>query len=133
MRSGAHSLTDADLAIVRRVWDTMAAATKANDWERYRQHLTQDHVTLDPRIAGPLRGIAAWRAWLDSVDPRPEIRFTVEEVSGSGDVAYIVWTFGEGWTEGTEQMEAQGKGLSIFQRETDEAWRMSHSAWNSNP
>ena len=134
MSAGARDLTEADLAAVRRVWEAMEAANSATDWDTYQQYLTQDHVTLDPRIAGPLRGRAAWREWLDSADlSDPEVRFTVEEISGSGDVAYIVWT-GEGsWIEGGEQMEAQGKGLSLFRREGDGSWRLSRSAWNANP
>ena len=134
MSNGQHALSEADVAAVRRVWEAMEAANTATDWDTYQQHLTQDIVFLDPRIAGPLRGRTAWREWVDSMGfSDPEVRYDVEEISGSGDVAYIVWT-GEGrWIEGGEQMEAQGKGLSLFQRETDGAWRMSRSAWNSNP
>ena len=58
--------------------------------------------------------------------------FNVEDVSGSGDVAYLVWTFDASWAEDGEKMEAQGKGLSLFRREAD-GWRLSHSAWNANP
>ena len=133
MSTGAHALTAANLAAVRKVWDTMEAANMATDWDTYQQHLTQDHVTLDPRIAEPLRGLAAWREWLDSADlSDPEGRFTVEEISGSGDVTYIVFTFEASWIERGEQMEAQGKGLSLFRREADGSWRMSHNAWNAN-
>ncbi len=134
MSAGAHALTEADLAAVRRVWDTMEAAQMATDWDTYQQHLTKDIVALDPRIAGPLRGSTAWREWIDSMGlSDPEVQFNVEEVSGSGDVAYIVWT-GEGrWIEDGQQMEAQGKGLNLFRREADGSWRSSHSAWNANP
>ncbi len=133
MSNGAHALTEADLAAVREVWDTMDAANNASDWDTYQQHLTQDLVALDPRIAGPLRGRTAWREWIDSIGlSDPEVQLNVEEISGSGDVAYLVWTFDASWAEGGEQMEAQGKGLSLFRREAD-GWRLSHSAWNANP
>ena len=134
MSNGAHALTEADLTAVREVWDTMEAASMATDWDTYQQHVTQDLVALDPRVAGPLRGRTAWREWIDSIGfGNPEIQFNVEEVSGSGDVAFIFWT-GEGrWIEGGEQMEAQGKGLNLFRREVDGSWRLSHSAWNPNP
>ena len=134
MGSGSHGLTEADLAAVREVWDTMDAANRATDWDTYQQHLTQDLVALDPRVAGPLRGRTAWREWIDSLGlSDPEVQLNVEEISGSGDVACIFWT-GEGrWIEGGEQMEAQGKGLNLFRREVDGSWRLSHSAWNANP
>ncbi len=133
MSNGAHALTEADLAAVRKVWDTMEAAQMATDWDAYQQHLTKDIVALDPRIAGPLRGRTAWREWADTLDVSDvEGTFNVEDVSGSGDVAYLVWTFDASWAEDGEKMEAQGKGLSLFRREAD-GWRLSHSAWNANP
>ncbi len=134
MSNGPHALTEADLAAVRGVFDTMEAASTATDWDTYQQHVTQDLVALDPRVAGPLRGRTVWREWIDSLGfSNPEIQFNVEDVSGSGDVAIIFWT-GEGrWIEGGEQMEVQGKGLNLFRREADGSWRLSHSAWNANP
>ena len=133
MSNGQHALTEADLAAVREVWDTMEAASVATDWDTYQQHLTQDIVVLDPRVAGPLRGRTAWREWADTMDVSDvEGTFNVEDVSGSGDVAYLVWTFDASWAEDGEKMEAQGKGLSLFRREAD-GWRLSHSAWNANP
>ena len=134
MSNGAHALTEADLAAVRKVWDTMEAAQMATDWDAYQQHLTKDIVALDPRIAGPLRGRTAWREWADTMDVSDvEGTFNVEDVSGSGDVAYLVWTFDASWAEDGEKIEAQGKGLSLFRREADGSWRLSHSAWNANP
>ncbi len=134
MSDGAHALTEADLAAVREVWDTMEAASVAIDWDTYEQHLTSNFVNLDPRLAGPQRGLAAWREWADTMDVSDvEGTFNVEDVSGSGDVAYLVWTFDASWAEDGEKMEAQGKGLSLFRRETDGSWRLSHSSWNANP
>ena len=134
MSNGAHALTEADLTAVREVWDTMDAANAATDWDTYQQHLTQDIVALDPRLAGPLRGRTAWREWADSLDLGDgDVRFDVDELAGNGDLAYVRWSFAGSWTEGGEQMEAQGKGLSLFRREADGSWRMSHSAWNLNP
>ena len=130
----SNALTEADVAAVREVWDTMEAATFATDWDTYEQHLTQDIVFLDPRIAGPLRGRAAWREWVDTVDfSDVEGAFTVEEVSGGGDLAYMVLTFDASWVEDGEKIEAKGKGLSLLRREDDGSWRMSHNAWNANP
>ncbi len=134
MSNGPYALTEADLAAVRKVWDTMEAASIATDWDTYQQHLTSDFVNLDPRLAGPLRGRAAWREWADTVDfSDVEGTFTVEDISGSGNVAYLVWTFDASWVEDSEKIEAQGKGLSLFRREADGSWRLSHSSWNANP
>ena len=128
------------MLLLRRTWQPFVRSGipwKPQAWPptgyTYQQQLTQDIVVLDPRVAGPLRGRTAWREWADTMDVSDvEGTFNVEDVSGSGDVAYLVWTFDASWAEDGEKMEAQGKGLSLFRREAD-GWRLSHSAWNANP
>ena len=128
------ALTDVDVAAVQEVWDTMQAANMAMDWTTFAAHMTDDHITLDPRIGGPLKGLSAWRSWVDAMDVSdPDGSFTVEQVAGDGDLACVVWTFGARWMENGVQMDAEGKGMSLFRRESDGAWRMSHNAWNMNP
>lgn len=128
------SLNDTDVAAVRNVWDAMEAANFAMDWETYLSHCTDDFVSLDPRIEGPLRGKSATLEWLEAADlADPDGSFGVEEIGGSGDVAYLVFTFVARWTEGGEQVEATGKGLCLYRRGDDGAWRMSHQTWNPNP
>ncbi len=130
----SNALTEADVAAVREVWDAMLVANFATDWDTYFQHVTEDVVVLDPRIKGPLRGIAATREWIESADvSNPDGSFTIEQISGSGDVACVVFAFEARWMEGGEQLDAQGKGLSLFQRGSDGTWRMSHIAWYANP
>lgn len=130
----SNSLSEADVAAVRDVWDAMEAANFAANFEVYFGHVTQDFVALDPRVEGPLRGRAASLEWANSAElSDPDTSFTVEEIGGSGDVAYLVFTFTGKWMEGGEPMEARGKGLSLFQRGEDGTWRMSHQTWNANP
>ncbi len=74
------------------------------------------------------------RKWVDSMEfSEFEGGFTVEEVSGSGDLAYVMWTFESSWMEAGVRVEAEGKGLSLFRREEDGSWRTSRNAWNLNP
>ena len=131
--TASHDLSEADLAAVRTAWDAIDAANKAGDWDALQQHSTSDFVHLDPRVE-PIYGIEAWREWVESMEfTEFEGGFTVEEVSGSGDLAYVMWTFESSWMEAGVRVEAEGKGLSLFRREEDGSWRTSRNAWNLNP
>ena len=125
----SHDLTDADLAAVRAVWDGMEAL--GTDWDALQEFLTDDFVHLDPRTP-PLVGVEAWREWVESMEfGDDQSQFTVEEVAGSGDLAYIRWSFTGSWTESGELVESQGKGISIYTRVPDGSWRLSRNAWNA--
>ena len=125
----SHDLTTTDLAGVRAVWDDMQAV--GNDWDAIQQFLTDDFVHLDPRTP-PLVGVEAWREWVESMEFGDEqSQYTVEEVAGSGDLAYIRWSFTGSWTESGQLVEIQGKGISIYTRMPDGTWRLSRNVWNA--
>ena len=128
------ALSEADIAAVRRVWDTMLDANFAMDWDTYMQHMTDDVVGFDPRLAGPLRGKNAFQAWVDKTDfADPQGTFEVEKISGDAGLACVEWTFEATWTENGEPMQAKGKGMTLYRHDDDGAWRMSHNAWNADP
>ncbi len=129
--SASHDLSEADLAAVRTLWENLD--DDGADWEAISNRLTSDFVHLDPR-AEPLIGIDAWREWVEGMDLGGEdCCYELEEISGSGDLAYIVWTFDGSWTEGGELVETRGKGITLFRRIPDGSWRQSRNAWNANP
>ncbi len=78
--------------------------------------------------------LAAVRDLVDSFDFLDvDLDYTVEDVSGAGDVAYVVATFQGGWTEGGEAVSTSGKGINLFRRQADGSWRMSHYCWTPDP
>jgi ketosteroid isomerase-like protein len=124
-------LTDADTTAIRAAWDALIDAR--NDWDLHETLMTSDFVHLDPRTPA-LEGVGPWREWVESMDFGDEQSvYTVDEITGSGDMAFIRWTFTGGWTEGGEVVEANGKGISIYQRAPDGAWKLSRNAWNATP
>ena len=124
----SHDLSDADLAAVRAVWDDMEAV--GTDWDALQQFLTDDFVHLDPR-AEPLVGIEAWREWVEGMEfGGDDCCYELEEISGSGDLAYIFWTFEGSWTEAGQPVEARTKGISIYRRTADGMWLLSRNVWN---
>ena len=125
----SYDLSDADLAAVRAVWDAMEAV--GTDWDAVQQFLTDDFVHLDPRTA-PLVGVEAWMEWVEAMEfGDDQSQYTVEEVTGSGDLAYIRWSFTGSWTESGQLVESQGKGISIYRRMPDGSWRLSREVWNA--
>ena len=134
MSNGAHGLTDADAAAVREVFDAMVAAQNAGDWDTVQGYLTSDIIGLDPRVVGLVSGTGAWRELVDATGLSDvDLQFTIEDVSGGGDVACVTSTFGGSWTEAGEEMSASGKGVNVYRREADGSWRLSHYCWNANP
>jgi ketosteroid isomerase-like protein len=131
--TASHDLTETDLADIRAVWDAVEASDLASDWATTQGYLTSDFVHLDPRTA-PLLGSEAWLEWVESMDfSDVQGTYTVEEVAGSGDLAYVRWSVTGSWMEGGELVETQGKGLSLFKRMPDGLWKMSRNAWNATP
>lgn len=128
-----HDLTDEDLAAVRAAWDAIGEAEAALEWETLATMLSADIVHLDPRST-PIVGIEAWREWIAAMEfGEGESGYTVEEISGSGDLAYVYWTFSGSWTESGELVETSGKGLTLFARGADGEWLLTRNAWNANP
>ncbi len=129
----SHDLTPADLEAVRTVWNAIVEADSRADWHAVGDLLTDDVVHLDPRT-GLISGKAAWRAWVDRMEfGTADLDLQVEEVGGSGDLAYVVWTSQGSWTEAGKPVTARGKGLTLFVRTDDGSWKEARNAWNMTP
>lgn len=128
---GSGALSASDRAAVQEAWDAVAAADIAADLEATEALITDDFVHIDPRVAGPLSGRAEWRAWADSLDfGAGEGGYEVEEIGGSGSLAYVVWTGRSSWMQGGQRQEASFKGMSVFRKEADGSWKLARNAWN---
>ncbi len=126
-----NDLSEADVAAVRALWENLE--DDGTDWEAVASRLTSDFVHLDPR-AEPLFGIEVWREWVEGMELGGEdCCYELEEISGSGDLAYIVWTFDGSWTESGALVETRTKGITLFRRMPDGSWRLSRNVWNPTP
>jgi ketosteroid isomerase-like protein len=127
-----NALTEADVAAVREVWDALLAANTSTDFDTFATHCTDDLVHLDPR-SDALVGVGPWKEWANAQEfGDVDMTLDVEELSGDGDLAYLRWGMVGTWSEGGEQIQSKGKGISLFRR-TPEGWRLSHNIWNSTP
>ena len=130
----SHDLTQADLDAVRASFNAVLEAEGRADWDGLAEFLTDDVVHLDPRL-GVIRGKDEWRRWVDAMEfeiTEPSV-YRIEEVAGSGDMAYVLWTFTGSWIEGGNPVTARGKGLTVMIRGADGAWKEARNAWNNTP
>ncbi len=126
-------LSAEDRAAVQSAWEGILAAEAALDWDALSAHLTEDFVHLDPRST-PLSGRAAWRTWLDGMQfGDATVSYEVQEIGGSGDMAYVWWTMNGNWTEGGQPRQTSAKGLTVFRKQADGGWLAARNAWNANP
>ncbi len=123
------ALSDTDLAAVRAAWDAIDEADRATDWDTLEGLLTSDFKHLTPRTA-IIRGRGEWRAFVEaSAISDVEINYTVDEIGGSGDLAYVIWSYRGTYTEGGARISTPGKGMSLFRRQPDSKWLNSRNAW----
>lgn len=125
---------EADAAAVRSVFDEATAALNPGG---------ADIVDLDAEDAVIMYanelaviGKEAIRAREQRFDDQATFEETrsVEEVVVSGDWAFVRWT-GTGTVtpkDGGESSEFNRKGITIFQRQPDNSWKIARVIWNSN-
>lgn len=124
-----------DQEAVREVFNSMSAGDIAGDLDAIERYLTEDYVQIDPRVAGLITGRQAWRAWADALEygGAEQGGFTIDDIQGSGDLAYVIWTWEGTWIEAGEPVGGDSKGASVFERQEDGSWRQALVAWNSDP
>ncbi len=125
---------EADAAAVRSVFDEATAALNPGGGDIVDLD-TEDAVVMyasEPAAIGK-EAIRARQQIFNDQATAEETR-SVEEVVVSGDWAFVRWT-GTGTVTpkyGGESSEFNRKGITIFQRQTDNSWKIARVIWNSN-
>ena len=125
---------EADAAAVRSAIDEETAALNANDGSIVDLG-TEDAVVMyagEPAAIGKEASRARQQAFRDQFTYE-ETR-SVDEVVISGDWAFVRWA-GTGTVtpkDGGEPSVFDRKGITIFQRQPDNSWKMARVIWNSN-
>lgn len=133
-------LTEAEEEAVRAVERAYVEGWEANDPEAVMATLARGTVLVPDGMA-PIRGDSAIRAfwWPDdgSETRVTAYRTSVEEVGGSGSVAYLR---GSGdlafdWREAPDgawrSFTSRSAWLAVLRRGEDGAWRMTHRMWHA--
>ena len=126
---------EADAAAVRSVFDEATAALNPGGGDMV-DLITEDAVVMYRNRLAAIgkEAIRARQQRFDGSQATFEETRSVEEVVVSGDWAFVRWT-GTGTVtpkDGGESSEFNRKGITIFQRQTDNSWKIARVIWNSN-
>jgi uncharacterized protein (TIGR02246 family) len=123
---------------IDRTRDAHVAALNRGDADAWAAAFTADGVQMPPHFPANVGrdSIRAWSAaFLGAF--RAEFSLAPEEVQIAGaDWAFESGTYRITLTPkaGGEPMQDAGKYITVYQRQPDESWAMSHDIWNSiNP
>ena len=128
----AGTFTAADSASVRASGDKWASTIVAKDFEGWSTTVSPDVVMLPPN-AKAVVGRAAATEYVKAYPPISKFTIDVEEIWGSGDVAYdrgkyyLTLTLPNGIV-----VNDTGAFLSIFRRQPDSTWAHDRVMWNSS-
>ncbi len=131
---GGVADVEADVASVRSVFDEVTAALNPGGGDVVDLD-TEDAVVMyagEPAAIGKDAIRARQQRFRDQATFE-ETR-SVEEVEVSGDWAFVRWA-GTGTVtpkDGGESSEFNRKGITIFQRQPDNSWKIARVIWNSN-
>jgi uncharacterized protein (TIGR02246 family) len=133
----------ADSVAISRVLAQWVEAYRGGDAEALVRLHTEDAVML-PDDAPAFWGRDAILAWYEelfgsrprgeaSEDPQVESSWADEEIQVAGDWGFYRGTYRFAWrTPQGEAREVRGKDITIFQRQSDGAWKIAREMWNGD-
>lgn len=128
----ASTFTAADSAGVRASADKWVSTLLAKDFQGWGASVSPD-VVLHPPNAKPITGRAAAIEFVRSYPPITKFEIQVDELWGSGDVAYDRGRFATAVTlPNGVVVNDSGTFMSIFRRQPDSTWAHDRVMWNSS-
>jgi uncharacterized protein (TIGR02246 family) len=125
----------ADHAEIRRTTAKLLAAVNASDHERLLAVWADDGVLMPPNRTA-VQGRPALAAYFKErfSATRFHFAFTSSEIQLAGDVAFerLAYVVTAWPVAGGQATKDAGKGLHVYQRQPDGAWRLVLDIWNSD-
>jgi uncharacterized protein (TIGR02246 family) len=126
-------LSASDREAVTRVYDQYVAAWLAGDADAVMRLLSDDAVLIPHHGLAPVVGASAIRKWWWPPDSPPMtinvFTVTYDQVGGSGQMAFVRGTQKLEWTTGTKRSRNRGNHLTLFRKEPDGRWLITHQMW----
>ena len=131
-------LADADRRTISQMADSAPArfnaAAAAKDWASYTTTYYADDAIVLPANGAAVSGRDAITQMLMSYPTMSNVRFTIDEVEGAGDLAYA---------RGTYEMDVavpgapapvhdKGKFIEIWKKQSDGSWKVTRDIFNSD-
>jgi uncharacterized protein (TIGR02246 family) len=133
-------LSDADRVAVRKAVDAYRDAWLTNDPSAVMSTLTADAVLMPAHARQPIVGRSAIRAfWFPPDGPATVVTAfdtTVDEIEGSGEVAYargshvLQFRIGALTDTAAAVQTVRGAYLMVLNRQTDGRWLISRRMWD---
>jgi uncharacterized protein (TIGR02246 family) len=140
MAAGIGSETDASraddaLVAVARAATALLIAVNASDLEAVLGVWCDDGVMMPPHHPS-IHGLAQIRRYFERLfrQSRFEFSFTSSRIEIAGDVAFErVEYAASAWpAEGGSEVRDVGKGLHVYRRQANGAWKLAMDIWNSD-
>lgn len=130
-----HTGSEIDLKAIDRVRDAHVAAVNAGDARAWAAQFTDDGVQMPPNAPANVgrTTIELWsKGFMDLF--RLEFALAVDEVRVLGEWAFErgAYTIRVNPKSGGTPMQDMGKYITIYQRKSDDGWRMARDIWNSS-
>ena len=128
----ASGLSRRDQAALRSIAQRDSAIVLARNWDALAAEYAEDAVRLPPNQP-PVQGRAAIRRWLDQLPPITSFSFHLDELHGTGSLAYLRGSYTITVApSGAAPISDAGKELIVLRRQADGSWLRVADAWNSN-
>ena len=126
---------DADRAVIRRITAELLAAVNASDPGRLLALWADDGVLMPPNRPA-VHGRAALEQYFRErfSSTRFRFSFTSSDLQLAGDVAFerLAYTASAWPAGGGRPVTDAGKGLHVYRRRSDGAWKLALDIWNSD-
>jgi ketosteroid isomerase-like protein len=126
---------DSDRATIAKTSAELLAAVNASDVDRCSAVWAANGVLMPPHHPA-VRGHRAIAEYFRNLFSQSRFRFafTSSHIQFAGDAAFEHVTYtATVWSGGSAQpLEEVGKGLHVYRREPNGAWRLTYDIWNSD-
>ncbi len=129
-------LAPSDLEDIKALHQAYVTAWLKDDTSGVLHTLTPEAVLL-PSGIGPIKGMSEIKNfWFPNDGSRTKITdfaTSIEELSGSGDLAFVrgqsrlAFTYEKDGSK--SELKNEGMFLAIVQRQSDHTWRITHQMW----
>jgi uncharacterized protein (TIGR02246 family) len=120
---------------MRQVADRALAmvTSPTRDWTAFATGFYAEDATVMPPNGPAVKGRDAIIAFLETYPPITEMKMVLQQVDGSGELAYDVETYTSMVTPpGRAATADTGKLVWVWQKQDDGAWRVLVEIWNSS-
>lgn len=127
------ALSDADMAALKALQDNFTKMAMAADYgSLVKMYYTNDAVFMAPNAPAAI-GPAAIEAVLRGSPPITSFVLTIDEMVGSGGIAYAVGRYNMVMRpSGASGIPDSGKFVNVYRKQQDGSWKVARDIFNSD-